>query len=345
MLLNPPTPKEAELEALASGVFAPVAPELILEITSTLDIQDFLRLCVTDLSIDGDARGFPLHILANCSTIETIELDLRCLVNAAGTSPSKWLLEQYGAAASPTTVHLHHGDDVGLGRFRKIFTMQPAKFSFRLLRTLQLEYCEIAPFTREDLARCRPGDFIPPVSWDGLSSTTKLAGAVLRNAGAALEKLVMTVKLLDARNSHISTEDMAGICNLHTLGVTLSIQPSYFLAAPELKDIWLEELIQSLPSTEKLEHLRLQYAVHLQADNDEAIFLRCLRKAMRGSLDALLFGNSKFLQLETFELKIDLFKKGQRSSAANRRHRLRDFFPSINSDLDSTIHIAMHPSN
>ncbi|KAJ3562601.1 hypothetical protein NP233_g9467 [Leucocoprinus birnbaumii] len=461
MLLDPPAPKDVELEALASGIFARVAPELILEITSTLDIQDFLRLCrhckrlwrllparlstekrplkmdpssrstldllpspctmekflrrvrvtpleetdgsgtvirnvprrnlpfemvccrflqrlpslrvlhfhnvnfdpvavdselfealsialkgVTDLSIDGDARGFPLHILANCSKIKTIELDLRCLVvNAAGTSPSKWLLEQYGPTASPTTLRLHHGDDVGLGRFGKIFTMQPAKFSLRMLRTLQLEYREIAPFTREDLARCRPGDFIPPVSWDGLSSTTKLAGIVLRNTGETLEKLVMMVELLDKGNSFVSTEDMAGICNLRALNVFLFVRPSYLGTKQPPKDCWLETLLESLPSTKKLEDLRIRYTVHLEANDDEEAVLRTIQTAMCRSLDPLLFGNGKFLHIGTFEFGINLFKKGETLTMDLPRHFM-EFFPSIGTrgpDLDYSIDVTVHP--
>ncbi|KAJ3556217.1 hypothetical protein NP233_g12027 [Leucocoprinus birnbaumii] len=320
---------------------------------------------VTDLSIDGDACGFPLHILANCSMIKTIELDLRCLVvNAAGTSPSKWLLERHGATASPTTVRLHHGDDVGLGRFGKIFTMQPARFSFRLLRTLQLEYREIAPFTREDLARCRPGDFIPPVSWDGLSSTTKLAGTVLRNTGEALEKLVMMVELLglcllflerwvaplielDKGNSFVSAEDMADVCNLRTLAVVLSIRPSYFGSARSPHERWLKTLVENIPSTKKLEDLRIQYTLHLGANDDEEAVLRTIQSAMHRSLDLPLFGSSGLYNLKTFEFEINLFKKGRRFSATSQRYTLTELFPSINtsgySDLHSSIGIFMHP--
>ncbi|KAJ3566692.1 hypothetical protein NP233_g6840 [Leucocoprinus birnbaumii] len=230
---------------------------------------------VTDLSIEGDAGGFPLHTLANCSTIETLELDLQCLaINAAGTSPSNWLLERYGAATSPTT---------------------PVEFSFIILRALQLEYREIAPFTREDLARCRPGGFIPPVSWDGFSSATELAGAILRNAGEVFDKLVMMVELLDKGNSFVSTEDMANICNLRTLAVVLSMRPSYF-GTVSSHERWLETLVEILPSTRKLEDFRIQYTARLETDEDEEAVLRTV---------------------QSFESEINLFKKGRKSPAVN----------------------------
>ncbi|KAJ3572239.1 hypothetical protein NP233_g3209 [Leucocoprinus birnbaumii] len=300
---------------------------------------------VVSLDIKGDGRNFPLHILANCSRIKTLKLDLRNLaVNGAGTPPSNWLLEPNGAAASPTTVDLHHGNDVGLRLFGKVFTTQPARFSFRMLRILQLDYCEIAAFTREDLAHCRPGDHIPPVSWDG-GSSTQLASAILRNAGEALEKLVMIVRLLDQGNSFISTKDMAGICNLRTLVVILFIRPSYLLTVLGPRDPWLERLIQSLPSPEKLERFRLQYTVCLEAEDDEAV-LRTLRDAMHESLDKLLFRGDGFFNLKSFEFEIELFKKGRRLSPINLSHPLADFFPSIStrgSDLRSSIRVTMHP--